>query len=124
MKRATDFGRARVSRVCRGVPPHYHEGSDEYLYVLSGGSTFWTGDASNSGELGPGDPPVFQTADHTCAFRYLRRGGRVSFRGHSYARFEGCIFVNPEDGTPESFIKGSIRNSSAVMAVRTTLTDV
>jgi len=31
---------ARVFRVYRETPPHYHAGSDEYLYVLSGRGTF------------------------------------------------------------------------------------
>ena len=39
---------ARVFRVYRDTPPHYHAGSDEYLYVLSGRGTFWM-----SGPLGP-----------------------------------------------------------------------
>jgi hypothetical protein len=46
---------ARVFRVYRETPPHYHVGSDEYLYVLSGRGTFWMGDASNGAEFGPGD---------------------------------------------------------------------
>ena len=31
---------ARVFRVYRETPAHYHNGSDEYLYVLSGRGTF------------------------------------------------------------------------------------
>ena len=42
---------ARVFRVYRETPPHYHAGSDEYLYVLSGGvlsgwATLQTGGSS------------------------------------------------------------------------------
>ena len=36
---------ARVFRVYRETPAHYHIGSDEYLYVLSGRGMFWMGDA-------------------------------------------------------------------------------
>jgi quercetin dioxygenase-like cupin family protein len=39
---------ARVFRVYRVTPPHYHVGSDEYLYVLSGRGTFWMGNAGNA----------------------------------------------------------------------------
>jgi mannose-6-phosphate isomerase-like protein (cupin superfamily) len=46
---------ARVFRVYRETPPHYHAGCAEYLYVLSGRGTFWMGDASNGGEFAPGD---------------------------------------------------------------------
>jgi hypothetical protein len=45
----------RVFRVYRETPPHYHAGSDEHLYVLSGRGTFWMGDPSNCGEFEPGD---------------------------------------------------------------------
>lgn len=31
---------ARIFRIYREVPLHYHEGCDEYLYLLSGGGTF------------------------------------------------------------------------------------
>ena len=51
---------ARVFRVYRETPPHYHAGSDEYLYVLSGRGTFWMGDASNGGEFAPGDLLFFK----------------------------------------------------------------
>lgn len=40
---------ARVFRVYQETPPHYHAGSDEYLYVLSGRGTFWMGEAGNGG---------------------------------------------------------------------------
>src|ERR1700677_632859 len=51
---------ARVFRVYRGTPAHYHEGSDEYLYILSGKGTFWMGDSSNSSEFAPGDLLFFR----------------------------------------------------------------
>jgi len=51
---------ARVFRVYRETPPHFHKGSDEYLYVLSGKGTFWMGDASNGGEFVPGDLLFFK----------------------------------------------------------------
>ena len=37
---------ARVFRVYKPTPPHYHVGCDEYLYVFSGRGTFWMEDAA------------------------------------------------------------------------------
>jgi Cupin domain len=34
---------ARIFRVYKETPPHYHATCDEYLYVLSGRGTFWMG---------------------------------------------------------------------------------
>ena len=36
-----DTASARVFRVYKPTPPHYHATCDEYLYVLSGRGTFW-----------------------------------------------------------------------------------
>jgi mannose-6-phosphate isomerase-like protein (cupin superfamily) len=44
----------RVFRVYRATPAHYHAGSDEHLYVLSGRGTFWMDDPGNGGEFAPG----------------------------------------------------------------------
>ncbi len=97
---------ARVFRVYRETPPHYHVGSDEYLYVLSGRGTFWMGDASNGAEFGPGDllffkrrtvhalPGILETPVVFLSFDAPRRDPK------------DIIFVNPGDGTPESFIRG------------------
>lgn len=38
---------ARIFRVYRAVPAHYHAGSDEFLFVLSGTGTFWMEDPTN-----------------------------------------------------------------------------
>src|SRR5271168_1359888 len=95
---------ARVFRVYRGTPPHYHAGSDEYLYVLSGRGTFWMESSANSGEFSPGDflffkrgtvhalPDIFEQPVVFLALDAPRRDPK------------DIIFVNPEDGTPESFI--------------------
>ncbi len=98
---------ARVFRVYRGTPPHYHAGSDEYLYVLSGRGTFWMESPANGGEFSPGD------------FLFFKRGtvhalpdifeSPVVFLSVDAPRRDpnDIIFVNPEDGTPESFIRKS-----------------
>lgn len=96
---------ARVFRVYRGTPPHYHAGSDEYLYVLSGRGTFWMGSSTNGGEFSPGD------------FLFFKRGtvhalpdifeSPVVFLSVDAPRRDpkDIIFVDPEDGTPDSFIQ-------------------
>jgi mannose-6-phosphate isomerase-like protein (cupin superfamily) len=98
---------ARVFRVYRGTPPHYHEGSDEYLYVFSGKGTFWMGDSSKISEFAPGDllffkrrtihalPEIFEEPVVFLAIDAPRRDPK------------DIVFVNPADGTPETFIKGA-----------------
>jgi mannose-6-phosphate isomerase-like protein (cupin superfamily) len=98
---------ARVFRVYRGTPPHYHARCDEFLYVLSGKGTFWIEEPSKGGAFEPGH------------FLYFKRGtvhalpeiveGPVVFLSFDTPRREptDIIFVNPEDGTPASFIQGA-----------------
>ena len=96
---------ARVFRVYRETPPHYHAGSDEYLYVLSGRGTFWMGEAANSGEFGPGDLLFFKRRVVHALPEIVE--GPVVFLSFDTPRRDpkDIIFVNPEDGTPESFIR-------------------
>jgi mannose-6-phosphate isomerase-like protein (cupin superfamily) len=96
---------ARVFRVYRETPPHYHARSDEYLYVVSGKGTFWMGTPANGGAFGPGH------------FLFFRRGtihalpeileGPVVFLALDAPRRDpkDILFVNAADGTPESFIQ-------------------
>jgi len=97
---------ARVFRVYRETPPHYHVGSDEHLYVLSGRGTFWMEDASNQGEFGPGDLLVFKKRTVHALPEILE--GPVVFIAIDTPRRNptDIVFVNPADGTPESFIRG------------------
>ena len=95
----------RVFRVYRETPPHYHAGSDEYLYVLSGRGTFWMGDASNGGEFTPGDLLFFKRRTVHALPRILEEPV-VSLVDTPRRDPKDIIFVNPEDGTPESFIRG------------------
>lgn len=99
----------RVFRVYRETPPHYHAGCDEYLYVLSGRGTFWMGDASTGGEFTPGDLLFFKRRIVHALPRILE--GPVVFLSFDAPRRDpkDIIFVNPEDGTPESFIRGKER---------------
>jgi mannose-6-phosphate isomerase-like protein (cupin superfamily) len=95
---------SRVFRVYREVPPHYHVNCDEYLYVLSGKGAFWIGDASNSGEFGPGDFLTFKRGTVHSLPKILE--SPVVFLAIDAPRRDpkDIIFVNPQDGTPESFI--------------------
>ena len=96
---------SRVFRVYRELPPHYHAGCDEYLYVLSGRGTFWMGDASNGGEFAPGDLLFFNRSIVHALPKILEEP--VVFLSFDTPRRDpkDIIFVNPEDGTPESFIR-------------------
>ena len=96
---------ARVFRVYRETPAHYHEGSDEYLYVLSGKGTFWMGDSSNGAEFAAGDLLFFKRRVVHALPSILE--APVVFLAIDTPRRDpkDIIFVNPEDGTPESFIR-------------------
>ena len=97
---------ARVFRVYRETPPHYHSQCDEYLYVLSGRGTFWMHDPSNGGEFAPGDLLFFKRGIVHALPKIIE--GPVVFLSFDTPRRDpkDIIFVNPEDGTPETFIRG------------------
>ncbi|MEI9901338.1 MAG: cupin domain-containing protein [Hyphomicrobium sp.] len=96
---------ARVFRVYRPTPAHYHSQSDEYLYVFSGRGTFWMGEAATKAEFGPGEllhfergvvhalPDIIEEPLIFLAIDSPRRDPK------------DVIFVDPADGTPESFIR-------------------
>jgi mannose-6-phosphate isomerase-like protein (cupin superfamily) len=96
---------SRVWRVYRELPPHYHSSCDEYLYVLSGRGIFWMGDASNAAEFAPGDLLFFRSRTVHALPRIL--DGPVIFLSFDTPRRnpKDIIFVNPEDGTPETFVR-------------------
>ena len=96
---------ARVFRVYRGTPPHYHAGCDEYLYVLAGSGTFWMGGASNGAEFAPGDLLFFKRGVIHALPELLEEP--VVFLSFDTPRRDpnDTIFVNPEDGTLESYIR-------------------
>lgn len=96
---------ARVWRVYRELSPHYHSRCDEYLYVLSGRGIFWMGDASNEAEFAPGDLLFFKSKTVHSLPRILEEP--VVFLSFDTPRRDpkDVIFVNPEDGTPETFVR-------------------
>ena len=95
---------ARVFRVYKGTPAHYHATCDEFLYVFSGRGTFWMEDPSTQAEFGPGQllffekgvvhalPDLFEEPVVFLSIDTPRRDPR------------DIVFVDPADGTPESFI--------------------
>lgn len=97
---------SRVFRVYRETPAHYHEGSDEYLYVLSGRGSFWMGNPSTGAEFAPGDLLYFERRVVHALPGILQ--GPVVFLAIDTPRRDpkDIIFVNPADGTPETFIQG------------------
>jgi mannose-6-phosphate isomerase-like protein (cupin superfamily) len=99
--------RGRVFRVYRGAPPHYHVNCDEYLYVFSGRGTFWIGEASNVAEFGPGQLLFFKKGTVHCMPTLTEEP--VVFVAIDTPRRDpkDVIFVNPADGTAESFIRQS-----------------
>ncbi len=107
-----DAASARVFRVYRGTPPHYHAGCDEYLYVVSGRGTFWMGDAATKAEFGPGQLLFFARGTVHALPDILAEP--VVFLSFDTPRREptDIIFVNPEDGTPATFMA---RNANAAL---------
>src|ERR1700761_426114 len=100
---------ARVFRVYRETPAHYHQGSDEYLYVLSGRGTFWMGNQENGAEFAPGDLLFFKRRI-VHALPTILESPVVFFAVDAPRRDpKDIIFVNPADGTPETFIRDRAR---------------
>jgi mannose-6-phosphate isomerase-like protein (cupin superfamily) len=96
---------ARVFRVYRETPAHYHVGSDEYLYILSGRGTFWMGNPENGAEFAPGDLLFFKRRI-VHALPKILEGPVVFFAVDAPRRDpKDIIFVNPADGTPETFVR-------------------
>jgi len=106
---------ARVFRVYRETPPHYHATCDEYLYVLSGRGAFWMERPENGGEFAPGQLLFFRRGT-VHAFPSIKEAPVVFLSVDTPRRDpRDIIFVNPADGTPETFIRakaGPVRNPS------------
>jgi len=99
-----DAASARVFRVYRPTPPHYHATCDEYLYVFSGRGTFWMKSPESQIEFHPGQLLFFERGtvhampdllEYPVIFLSIDTPPRDP---------KDIIFVNPQDGTPESFI--------------------
>ena len=96
---------ARVFRVYRGTPAHFHRGSDEFLYVLAGRGTFWIGDPASDGHFAPGAFLFFER-NTVHALPDITEGPVVFLALDTPRRDPGDIhFLDPADGTPSSFIQ-------------------
>jgi mannose-6-phosphate isomerase-like protein (cupin superfamily) len=98
---------ARVFRVYKPTPPHYHATCDEYLYVFSGRGTFWMEGESTVTEFGAGELLFFKRGTVHAQPKILE--DPVVFLSIDTPRRDpkDIVFVNPEDGTPESFIRSN-----------------
>ncbi|KQO85287.1 cupin [Methylobacterium sp. Leaf90] len=95
---------ARVFRVYRPTPPHYHATCDEYLYVLSGRGTFWMEDASQEAAFGPGDLLFFERGT-VHALPTITQEPVVFLSIDTPRRPPtDIVFVDAADGSPETFI--------------------
>jgi mannose-6-phosphate isomerase-like protein (cupin superfamily) len=93
----------RVFRIYRDVPPHYHSTCDEYLFVVSGRGTIFLGKSAPF-EVSPGQLVFFKKGtvhgltviEEPFAFLSVDTPRRDP---------KDITFVNPSDGTAETFIK-------------------
>jgi mannose-6-phosphate isomerase-like protein (cupin superfamily) len=95
---------ARVFRVYRPTPPHSHATCDEYLYVVSGRGTFWMENPATEAEFKPGQLLFFARNTVHAMPRLFEHP--VVFLSVDTPRRDpmDVIFVNPEDGSPQSFM--------------------
>jgi mannose-6-phosphate isomerase-like protein (cupin superfamily) len=98
---------ARVFRVYKPTPPHYHANCDEYLYVFSGRGTFWMDDPATIAEFRPGELLFFKRGI-VHALPDIIEAPLVFLSIDTPRRDpKDVIFNDPADGTPESFIQES-----------------
>ena len=95
---------ARIFRVLRPVPAHYHEACDEFLYVLTGHGTFWIGDAAGTKEFGPGELLFFERGAVHAVPEILEHPLTVLAIDTPRRKPSDIIFVDPEDGTAVDFM--------------------
>jgi mannose-6-phosphate isomerase-like protein (cupin superfamily) len=95
---------ARVFRVYRPAPAHYHATCDEYLMVISGRATFFLGEAPPF-EVGPGQLIFFKQGIVHGTPEILEEPFIVLAVDTPRRDPADVIFVNPSDGTPDSFIQ-------------------
>jgi mannose-6-phosphate isomerase-like protein (cupin superfamily) len=95
---------SRLFRVYTPLPPHYHATCDEYLLVVSGRARFFMGGMSPF-EVGPGQLLFFKKNIVHGAAEILE--GPLVFLSVDTPRRDprDIIFVNPADGTPDTFIQ-------------------
>jgi mannose-6-phosphate isomerase-like protein (cupin superfamily) len=95
---------SRVFRVYRPTPAHYHATCDEYLFVISGRATFFLGNAEPF-EVGPGQLIFFKQNTVHGTPEVLEEPFVVLAVDTPRRDPKDIIFVNPADGTPDTFIQ-------------------
>jgi mannose-6-phosphate isomerase-like protein (cupin superfamily) len=98
---------ARVFRVYKLVPAHYHATCDEYLLVISGRARFFFADEPPF-ELGPGQLVFFKKGTVHGTSELLEEPFVVFSVDAPRRDPKDVIFVNPKDGTPEEFIQSQV----------------
>ena len=94
----------RIFRVYHPAPAHFHRISDEYLYVLSGSAEI--GIATDVPRiLHPGDLVFFRRETRHAIPRLLAHPFTVLAIDTPRRPPTDIHFVNPADGTPETFIQ-------------------
>lgn len=94
---------SRVFRIYNSVPAHYHATCDEYLLVITGRGTFFMGDMKPF-DIGPGHLLFFKKG--TVHGITVLEEPLVFLSVDTPRRDQtDVIFVNPSDGTPETFIQ-------------------
>ncbi len=103
--RLTDEASAscRIFRTYQPAPMHFHTSCDEYLYVLSGRGVFVIEGVAPR-ELGPGDLVHFKAGTVHGMPQIVQHPFVVLAIDTPRRPPEDVHFVNPEDGTPQSFI--------------------
>ncbi len=98
---------ARVFRVYRPTPRHYHATCDEYLLIVAGRARFVVEDQPEF-ELGPGQLLFFKRGTVHGTPEILEEPFVVFSVDTPRRDPADVIFVNPEEGTPEKFIQSQV----------------
>lgn len=95
---------ARVFRIYKPIPPHFHKECDEYLFVVSGRGRFWMTDVSSTSEFAPGQLLFFERGTVHALPEILEEP--VVFLSVDAPRRDpkDVTFVRPGDGSADAFV--------------------
>lgn len=99
-----DEASARVFRVYRPTPAHYHATCDEYLMVLSGRARFYMGEREPF-EVGPGQMLFFKKGTVHAMPEILEHPLFMVSVDAPRRDPADIVFVDPATGTPASFVQ-------------------
>lgn len=99
-----DEASARVFRVYRPTPAHYHATCDEYLVILSGRGRFFMGDQQPF-EVGPGGMLFFKKGTVHGMPEILEHPLFMVSVDTPRRDARDIIFIDPTAGTPEGFVQ-------------------